>query len=201
MTESKIYYRSLRNEHIRNQIFIWWARLHNDQQVLDRAEWQGNKSPLPRGVRAELHRCHSVDDVFLTEGFRALWFSLSEEQTRATSNMIAWATVAAVLADVRHTSEVPFAAALGSQKDKSGKPYVSELRFSQLQKSADPDAFLRRCRRAVALLDRKANVLSLADNILHWHQEKQGQIADRPNHRLAVRWATDYFTALAEYQK
>jgi CRISPR system Cascade subunit CasB len=123
------------------------------------------------------------------------------EDTDYPGDMIAWATVAAVLADVRSNSEIPFAAALGSQKEKTGKPYMSELRFSQLQKSTDSDSFLRRSRRSVALLGRKANVLSLADSILHWHREQQGHFAAKPQHRLAVRWATDYFTAMSEYQR
>ena len=201
MSDNKVYYQVLRSDYLRNHLLIWWARLQGNKELLNKLDWSGNKSPLPRGVRAELRRCHTVDDVLLTEGFRLLWMPLSAHEESFPGDMVAWATVVAVLADVRTDSNVPFAAALGSQKEQTGKPYVSELRFSQLQKSADADSFLRRARRSVALLGRTAAVVSLADNILHWHREKQGLYAAKPTHRLAVRWATDYFTAMAKYQK
>lgn len=201
MSNNKVYYQVLRSDYLRNHLLVWWARLQGNKELLNKLEWSGNKTVLPRGVRSELRRCHSVDDVLLTEGFRLLWLPLSSYEEGFPGNMVAWATVAAVLADIRTDSEIPFATALGSQKEQTGKPYVSELRFAQLQKSADADSFLRRARRAVALLGHTVSVLSLADNILHWHREAQGVYATKPTHRLAVRWATDYFTALAKYQK
>lgn len=191
----KYYYHMLRNDYLRSQVWGWWARLHGQGET----EYVG---PSFRGVRAELRRCHTPDDVLLTEGFRLLWTAVTKEEGDPHGDMIGWATVAAALADVRaNNSEKSFAAALGSDKEKTGKPYVSELRFSQLQKSADSDSFLRRTRRAVALLGRTANVLSLTDSILHWHKEKQGHYPEKPSHRLAVRWATDYFTAMSAYQR
>lgn len=196
----KHYYQVLRSDYLRNQVFSWWARLQGQEGELKVRDQPGNPTLLPRGIRAELHRCHQPDDALLTEGFRVLWLAVNKD-TDYPGDMIAWATVAAVLADVRNNSELPFAGALGSQKDKTGKPYMSELRFSQLQKSADSHSFLRRMRRSVALLGGNANVLSLSDSILHWHREKQGHYAEKPQHRLAVRWATDYFTALSEYQR
>jgi len=190
----KHYYQMLRNEYLRSQVWNWWARLQGQSKAEE-------VMPSLRGVRAELRRCHTPDDVLLTEGFRLLWMAVSREEGDPNADMIAWATVAAVLAEVRANSELAFAAALGSEKEKTGKPYVSELRFSQLQKSTDSASFLRRARRSVALLGRTANVLSLADSILHWHKEKQGHYPEKPNHRLAVRWATEYFTAMSAYQR
>ncbi|MCL1476305.1 type I-E CRISPR-associated protein Cse2/CasB [Marinobacter sp. M3C] len=201
MSDKKVYYQVLHSDYLRNHVLIWWARLQGNKDLLNKLEWLGNKTTLSRGVRAELRRCHTVDEVFLTEGFRLLWMPLSAHEEGFPGDMVAWATVVAVLADVRTNSDMPFATALGSQKEQTGKPYVSELRFSQLQKSADADSFLRRARRSVALLGQTAAVLSLADNTLHWHREKQGLYAAKPTHRLAVRWATDYFTAMAKYQK
>ena len=79
---------------------------------------------------------------------------------------------------------------------KSEKPAMSELRFQQLQKSRTTDDFYRRILRAIRLLDGKINIPSLANDIIQWHQEFDNQINRKPSNRLAVRWATDYFTAL-----
>ena len=73
---------------------------------------------------------------------------------------------------------------------------MSELRFQQLQKSRTTGDFYRRVLRAIRLLDGKVNIPSLANDIIHWHQEFDNQIDRKPSNRLAVRWATDYFTAL-----
>jgi CRISPR system Cascade subunit CasB len=81
---------------------------------------------------------------------------------------------------------------------KKKKPPMSELRFQQLQKSRSTDDFYRNVRRAIQLLDGKVNILSLANDIIHWHQEFNNQIDRQPGKRLAVRWATDYFTVLTQ---
>lgn len=138
MSDKKVYYQVLHSDYLRNHVLIWWARLQGNKDLLNKLEWLGNKTTLSRGVRAELRRCHTVDEVFLTEGFRLLWMPLSAHEEGFPGDMVAWATVVAVLADVRTNSDMPFATALGSQKEQTGKPYVSELRFSQLQKVRTP---------------------------------------------------------------
>jgi len=202
MTSKKMYYRVLRDEAQRRRLLVWWARLHGQPSLIKQLVGEGSPPLFPPAQRAELRRCHTVDDVLLTEGFRNLWFSLDEETQKNEANMLAWGMIAGALADVRqHDASKSFAAALGSQKEKTGKPYASELRFAKLQKSDGVDSFLRRCRRSIALLGGTAHVTSLADGILHWSREHQGDSSSPANQRLAVRWATDYFTALAEYQK
>lgn len=202
MTPKKVYYQVLRDESQRRRVLIWWARLHNQTALLQQMFSEGAPPPLPPGQRAELRRCHTVDDVLMTEGFRNLWFTMGEETHGAEADMLAWGIVAGVLAEVRqHDASEPFAAMMGMQKEKTGKPYVSELRFAQLQKSDGMDSFLRRCRRSIALLGKRAHVTSLADGILQWAREHQFSTSSPTNQRLAVRWATDYFTALAQYQK
>lgn len=192
MSES-IHYHVLRDETVREAVHSWWRRLHG--------EAAGGKAPLSPAARALLRRARTVDDTLLNDGFRQLWFALPEA-ARKGWQMPAWGGVAAVLADVESdVSGKTFAATLGAQSDHgSGKPVLSELRFSQLQHSRDLDELLRRLRRAVHLLDGKTSALSLADNILHWHQEHEFGPSVRPQHHLPVRWATDYFTELSRYQ-
>ncbi|MDX1755917.1 MAG: type I-E CRISPR-associated protein Cse2/CasB [Marinobacter sp.] len=201
MTSNKVYYQVLRDESQQRRVLTWWARLHNQSSLLQQMFGDG-APPLPPAQRAQLRRCHTVDDVLMTEGFRNLWFAVGEDLHVTEADMLAWGMVAGALAEVRqHDASASFAAAMGEQKDKTGKPYISELRFAQLQKSDGVDTFLRRCRRSIALLGKRAHVTSLADGILHWATEHQGSASSSANQRLAVRWATDYFTALTQYQK
>jgi len=202
MTSHKVHYQVLRAEALQHQLMIWWARLHNQQSLLQKLCGDSTPPAYPPAHRAELRRCRTVDDALLTEGFRNLWFTISESVSDNETTMLAWGVVAGALADVRqHDGSRSFAAGMGSQQEKTGKPYVSELRFAQLQKSDDLDAFMRRCRRSIALLGQSVNVTSLADGILQWAREHQNEQDSDIRHRLAVYWARDYFTALAGYQK
>ena len=72
---------------------------------------------------------------------------------------------------------------------------MSELRFQQLQKSPTTNDFYRRIINA-SLLDGNVNIVSLANDIIHWHREFEHQLDRQPAKQLAVRWTTDYFTAL-----
>ena len=165
-------------------------------------QWWQRLAEKDRAARAELRHASGPDDALLTAGFRNLWFALPPGR-RVARDMRAWGCVAAALAEVNsHDAKRSVATAMGSEPEAgSGKPRVSELRFQQLLRSDDLDDFLRRIRRAVRLLKRDVNVVSLADDILHWNREKGGDLAPRPDRRLAVRWANDYFTALATYEK
>ncbi|MBA4720468.1 MAG: type I-E CRISPR-associated protein Cse2/CasB [Alcanivorax sp.] len=177
----------LRDKAAREGVLRWWSNLEHQ-----------------RGARAELRRCHTVDAVLLTEGFRNLWQALEHSEGRRDTDMLAWACVAAALAAVRQEpadKNRTLAECLGAQKEKTGKPCVSELRFAQLQKSRDQDAFLRRLRRALALIGKTAPVLSLAESVLLWFREQKGDRAWKPQDRLAVRWATDYFTTVSAYDR
>lgn len=189
-------------EQIAAKIETWWSRLVGLAPEPDEPATRR----YPRATRSLLRRATSTDEALLTDGFRMLWFMLPAKR-RSTFDMPAWACVAAVLAEVRGDDRTfSFAMAMGSEDKRegrqgTGKPKVSELRFQQLLRSADLDELMRRARRTVHLLGNKVHVLSLADSLLHWHQEKQGRFASRPDHRLAVRWANDYFSAMAAYQK
>ena len=85
-----------------------------------------------------------------------------------------------------------FAEQLATPHEGKGKAPMSELRFQQLQKSPTLDDFYRRLLRAIRLLDGNVNLVSLAGDIIQWHQELEKPIGREPAKRLAVRWATDY---------
>ncbi len=168
------------------------------------------------GYRARLRRAESPEDILLTDAFFHFleWMKPLTEWSEKTP-ILTKASIAGAVAGVKankqtasrinpskNTTEATvryasFAEQLATPIDGKSKAPMSELRFQQLQKSTSPDDFYRRILRAIRLLDGNVNVVSLAYDIAHWHREFN-QIADyrNPKDRLAVRWATDYFTAL-----
>ncbi|MGZ8942242.1 MAG: type I-E CRISPR-associated protein Cse2/CasB [Methylobacter sp.] len=168
-----------------------------------------------RGDRARLRRAESPEDILLTDAF----FRFLSKMVKASPNwqknkpMLMSASIAGALSHVKadkqtlsriysnKESDVPkktasFAEQLATQPEGKSKAPMSELRFQQLQKSTSIDDFYRRIIRAIRLLDGNVNIPSLANDIIHWHLEFEQQFDRHPAKRLAVRWATDYFTAL-----
>lgn len=164
-----------------------------------------------RGDRARLRRAERPEDILLTDAFFN-FLKQMPESWRENNPMFTSAAVAGLLSHVKEDRQVlskgyqpkdkkkprniaSFAEQLATPT-KGEKSPMSELRFQQLQKSRTTDDFYRRVLRAIRLLDGKVNIPSLSSDIIHWHQEFDNQIDTKPSSRLAVRWATDYFTAL-----
>jgi CRISPR system Cascade subunit CasB len=171
------YYHQLRDENERKALTTWWHWLDDN-----------------RGERAVLRRAASADDILLTPAF-ARFLDFMPDNWGTPHHLFDSAMVAGLLARVKEFDGTnAFAKALALPKQKGGKAAMSELRFLQLQKSRDPDEFFLRTSRAIALLGSKVNILSLADGILHWLLEHRRVIDREPTKRLAVRWASDYYT-------
>lgn len=164
-----------------------------------------------RGDRSRLRRAERPEDILLTDAF----FHFLEQMPENWPEKMPMLTSAAVAGLLSHVKEDSQALSRGYQpKDKnkprniasfaeqlatpakSKRPPMSELRFQQLQKSRTTDDFYRRILRAIRLLDGKVNIPSLANDIIHWHREFERQVDREPAKRLAVRWATAYFTTL-----
>ncbi len=153
-----------------------------------------------RGDRARLRRVESPDDVLLTEAFSHFLQYMTEEWSEP-EQLPSSALVAAIVAQVKeHNDRSLFAEQLAAAKDGNDKPLMSELRFSQLQKSNDPTEFFRRLLRAVRMLNCKVNILSLANDVLHWMHEHQKGVNRNPQDRLAFCWANDYYRTLLKRQ-
>lgn len=155
-----------------------------------------------RGDRAMLRRANGPDDVLLTPAFaHFLKFMPAQWMEGNRERLTDAAFVAAAVAHVKQNDVAnrSFARALATPGKESGSnAAMSELRFQQLQKSRTPEDFFRRINRAVALLGGKANVGSLAEDILLWLRESRYGPAGKPQDRLAVRWATDYYHQLRD---
>ncbi|WP_446809801.1 type I-E CRISPR-associated protein Cse2/CasB [Methylomonas sp. 2BW1-5-20] len=154
-----------------------------------------------RGDRARLRRAEMPEDILLTDAFFHFLRQMPDgfpQKVASEQRLQVAATIAGLLAHVEaNDASGRFATQLGAAKDKA-KPPMSELRFQQLQKSPTVDDFYRRMLRAIRLLGKTANVVSLTNDVIHWHKEFNQPLGRHldVSKRLAVRWATDYFTAL-----
>ncbi|MCE8026879.1 type I-E CRISPR-associated protein Cse2/CasB [Billgrantia aerodenitrificans] len=189
------------------QVRCWWQRL-----TLPAAELKAfsDAPPWPKGVRATLRRCDTVEAAMLTEGFRLLWHRLSapegEGEKQRNYRLQTWACIALVLAEVRAESPgATLGSQLGKQKKETGKPHMSELRFQRLLACRSPEELITHLRRALALIDKRGvSAVYLADNVALWWAERwresQGWAASRPSQRLSFQWANDYFGTQLQYQ-
>lgn len=181
----KPIFRFLKTPAINEKLLEWWNWLDKN-----------------RGDRARLRRVENGSDGVFTEAFRHMRTkapeleSLLPERWSENQKLSALAMVAAILAHVKtDMPDCSFAALLATPKS-GDKPRMSTLRFQQLQKSHDPEEFYRRMLRAVRLLDGNVNIISLADNILHWLDEYYWGVDRNPQKRLLFCWANDYYRTL-----
>jgi CRISPR system Cascade subunit CasB len=172
-------YHFLKEEATRQKLCSWWTSLDKN-----------------RGDRARLRRAERPDDVLLTEAFFHFLQQMPEEWAKPEL-LLTSAMVAAALSHVKELRDgETFATQLALPKRGATKARMSELRFQQLQKSRDPEEFFRRLLRAIHLVESRVNILSLAESTLHWMNEYRYGADRVPQKRIAVRWATDYYTAL-----
>lgn len=153
-----------------------------------------------RGDRAQLRRAQSPDDILLTPAF-AHFLQLLPKEWVEVAMLSDLAMVAAVLARVKTDvldERATLAKNLATPKEGGGKAVMSELRFQQLQKSRTPQDFFTRLCRAVQLLGGRANVVLLTQDILHWLAEYRYGPSSKPEQRLAVRWASDYYMQIKD---
>ena len=122
------------------------------------------------GGRAALRRANDITAVVMLPAYQHL-----HRRLRAAG----WpdrpwhndrlAAVAGLLAHVREPAEHSLPAAM-SQRE-GDKPRVSALRFIRLLESPDIDALFVGLRRALPLLQHRADVLALATDVVNWNDE------------------------------
>jgi len=145
-----------------------------------------------RGERAKLRRCEKPEDVLLQSGFHQLCRKLPDWEKK---DLMALAAVAGLLSYVNDESDIEFARQLGKAKD-SDRAVMSELRFQQLMASEDIDEFYSRLRRAIQLLRKKSNIISLADGVFHWSREQRSIYNPQPDQRFKYAWSKAYFSSI-----
>jgi CRISPR system Cascade subunit CasB len=176
-----------------NKIFVFWR---DDDQKKLLSWWSSLKDN--HGWRAELRRAEKPEDVLLTKGFRSLYFELLGTKWIKEEYLLGLATAAGVMAHIEYNDTgYSFAESCAHDTENRKKPIVSELRFSQLQKSRSLEELFTRMRRTIKLLDSKASVVSVADCIMHWYREMVlGKEDAEPRNKIIVRWGLEYFQNL-----
>lgn len=132
-----------------------------------------------RGDRAALRRCHRPVEVLFVPAYHDLFLRLREHDDIQPERL---PQIAALLAHVKqHKGRGSFAQQMATPDIGESKPPVSELRFRRLLQSSSKDELFADLRRTLALLDRKANIHSLANDVYFWGD------------RVRRDWAYDYF--------
>lgn len=176
----------------------WWRAI---SQPIDQLKANG-LYPAPSAYKATIKRCDSLDGIMLTEGFRSLWLSLPDDVIKSVNkNIERWALIAGVLVYVKDGKSENIAKSAGTKKEGSDKSIVSELRFSQLQSAKTAEDFYRRLRRILQQLDGKVSPESLMKDVDTWFREQDDFYPRKPENRLAVQWAMDYYRAAAQKSK
>ena len=185
------------------------------QVVLDWHRWlHGEKQ---KGIRAQLKRCSSLDDVITAQGFLRLNQMLPRLQK---IDPIVVALISGVLAVIRESEGIQnienddfhkrpeLLELLGNAKEGGDRPVFSELRFQRLLAADDEEQLYRHMRRAVAQAgDKKPNPVALANNLIHRFQEYHwGREHCYPDwYRGSLLWqyhaAKSYYTEVFKYQK
>ena len=88
----------------------WWKSMYASAGELKKE----GINAAPTAWKAELKRAESIDAVLLTQGFRALWFSLGSEITEGSEkqvshNMFGWAMIAGALVSISENHAESFA--------------------------------------------------------------------------------------------
>lgn len=157
-------------------LYAWWCELAS-----------------VRGDRAALRRCDDLGEVLGVDAFHSLWFCLRQElerhgRTLSDNERDRLRAVAALLAQVRELgSENPPAQMARPRREGKGREAaVSRARFRRLLDAAGQDDMYLQLRRALALLDHKADIYRLAEAVMLWGEPVRKQ------------WAYAYFGALQE---
>jgi CRISPR system Cascade subunit CasB len=169
----------------------------------DLRKWHGRLEEN-RGDRAALRKCASITDVVFVAAYHSLfqdislhckaavdagkirwrWFNL---EYRLAERLPIIAGLAAVIETDRGVSEETsssrrsLAGQMGTERSSGGGPRVSDLRFRRLLKCQTPEDLYHALRRVIRLLDNKADLLRLANDVFRWNDE------------VRKRWAYDYY--------
>lgn len=153
-----------------HEIMTWWERL---------------QEPANRGMRAELRRARSADDVALQGPYYAFLAKImAMEDLGALKSSIPYRlpSVIGVLAHVKSNNpDVKVAQAMGAKKKGSDQARVSDLRFRRILRLEDGDELYTTMIRVVRMLDDTVNVADLASSIFFW------------NEKTRKRWASQYY--------
>lgn len=152
----------------------WWKSLEDD-----------------KGERATLRRAANLTEVMLSPAFHRLLndlrragFGISE------SRYPKLAAIAGLTARIKSEDSESLATSMGTSKSSGGKAIVSELRMRRLLACNDIEELYTLLRRALALLDNRANLADLAATVWNWVP-----MDEKSPHDPRQQMAYDYYAA------
>lgn len=152
----------------------WWQVLEND-----------------RGGRAALRRAASLTEVMLFPAFHRLLNDLRQAGYAVPeSRYPKLAAIAGLAARVRAETDDGLAKRMGTPKSGSDKAAVSELRMRRLLACDDLEELYTLLRRALSLLEDRANIADLAAVVWNWTPMDEKRAND-PRRKMAY----DYYKA------
>lgn len=155
----------------------WWHRLEQD-----------------KGERAALRRAASLTEVILSPSYMRLLRSLRGSDYRISNHNLPLSKIAAIAGLAARVKppqiETHLAKHMGTPKPGGTTPAFSELRLRRILACDDIEELYTLLRRALALLDDKANLADLAAIIWNWSPLDEKRPYD-PRRQLAY----DYYEA------
>jgi CRISPR system Cascade subunit CasB len=149
----------------------WWRELEND-----------------RGGRAALRRTASLTEVMLCQAFHQLLNYLRQAGYAVPEYRYPkLAAVAGLAARVRAETDDRLAKRMGTPKSGGDKAAVSELRMRRLLACDDLEELYTLLRRALSLMDDRANLADLAAVVWHWTPMDEKSPCD-PRRRMAYEY-------------
>ena len=124
-----------------------------------------------RAARAELRRASDITEVTLSSHYQKLYRRLTAvgwDDEGRTHRRDGLAAAVGLLAHVERNEAQPLALTMSTPIEGSDRPPVSELRFRRLLESPDIESLFTGLRRALPLMGKRAHVMSLSNDVVHW---------------------------------
>lgn len=134
---------------------------------------------------ARLRRCESPEKVMIHKEM----YDLLNIMPKYISPE-AVATIAGILAHVNLCGEGKLGEKLGSKKN--GQVIFSESRFKKLLSCKEWNEFYTALRRAILILNRNVELLSVVEAIILWDEDKKGKLKE-PSKKLFFKLANEYY--------
>ena len=139
--------------HLGKTLHKWWDGLNED-----------------RASRAVLRRCATIDEVSLSDAYQRFYRYMlacnawpDDAKNWQNDKLAAIAGLLSLL-KAEDTQRLPI-----KMSESSGdRPLVSELRFRSLLKIETADDLFAGLRRTLPLIDNKANIYQLANDVYYW---------------------------------
>ena len=184
MSEEKrgkgLFLKELRSDEAQMKMLKWWQEMRED-----------------KGECARLRRCETPVEAALCKSLFRLRILLPFWNNQPEI----LATLAGILSHVEsNDGSVSFATQMARPKDAGSKSLLSEHRFQKMMKSHDWDEFYQSLRRAIQMMSKQANVLSLADGIIRWGREYGNTAEIKPGKWLNFFWSQEFFTEYLKHE-